>query len=308
MMPEMDGFEVCKRLKQQPETQEIPVIFLTAKAETESVIKGFDLRAVDYVTKPFKVKELLARVHAHLTIVHQRQQLEALNASKDKFLSIIAHDLRSPFSSLRILINMSVEQVAHGNQEHLEQTMQLLNTSADTLHALLENLLTWSRIQRGMMEYYPQTIDIRTIVTRNVELLTANAEQKQISLRNLLAEEFVVFADLNMIDAVVRNLVSNALKFTDAGGSIAVSATHSEHEVSVSVSDTGIGIAEEHISKLFRIDAKYKRLGTAHEKGTGLGLILCKEFVEHHGGKIWVESEAGKGSTFTFSLPRMSKK
>jgi signal transduction histidine kinase len=305
MMPEMDGFEVCKRLKQQPDIRDIPVIFLTAKAEAESVVNGFELGAVDYVTKPFNVKELLARVKAHLTIIQQRRQLEQLNASKDTFLSMIAHDLRSPFSALQHLIHLTAEQITASGHTTLEQTMKLIETSTDNLHALLENLLTWSRIQRGVMEYHPHTMDVHVIVTRNVELLASNAEQKQMSLKNMVAEQLLVSADMDMIDAVVRNLISNALKFTEAGGSIEVRATHDERHVTVSVSDTGIGIAEEHLSKLFRIDAKYKRLGTAREKGTGLGLILCKEFVEQHGGTIRVESEVGKGTTFSFTLPKV---
>jgi signal transduction histidine kinase len=170
----------------------------------------------------------------------------------------------------------------------------------------MDNLLTWSRIPRGMIDYHPQQISIRMVVARNVALLMPNAEQKQITLRNSVQEQTAIYADFNMVDTVVRNLISNALKFTEAGGTVEISATPDNDVVEISVSDTGVGIGKEHISKPFRIDTKYKRLGTAREKGTGLGLILCKEFVEKNGGRIWVESEVGKGSVFRFTLPKKS--
>lgn len=304
LMPGIDGFETCRRLKENDDTKDIPVIFMSAVADTVDKVKGFELGAVDYITKPFQYEEVLARVKAHLTIVHQRRQLQELNASKDKFFSIIAHDLRSPFSVLQVLIELTLEDIADSGQTKLERTMETLKTSTDQLYALVENLLTWARIQRGVMGYHPRRIDVREVVARNVALLTPKAEQKQITLRNMIKEKIVVLVDANMIEAIIRNLLSNALKFTDAGGSVEVSAIFDDHDVTVSVSDTGIGIDEEHILKLFQIDTKYKRPGTAQEKGTGMGLVLCKEFVEQHSGKIWVESEVGKGSTFKFTLPR----
>jgi signal transduction histidine kinase len=155
-----------------------------------------------------------------------------------------------------------------------------------------------------MLEYNPQSIHVKGIVDRNVALFMPNAEQKQITLKISIPEEVIVYADFNMVDTVIRNLVSNALKFTHPGGTVDVSVRQDEKYIEVSVSDTGIGIAREHLSKLFRIETKYKKSGTAREKGTGLGLILCKELVEKNGGTIWVESEVGKGTTFRVTLPR----
>ena len=179
-----------------------------------------------------------------------------------------------------------------------------LRGMSETLYALLDNLLTWSRVQHGVIEYHPQTIDVQKVITRNVAIFTSNAEQKQIILRTAFQDQTTAYADKKMVDTIIRNLLSNALKFTYPGGNIEVSAMQNGSYVTVSVADTGIGIDEKHIPKLFRIDAKYKRIGTANEKGTGLGLILCKEFVEKHGGKIWAESEVGKGTTFTFTLSK----
>ena len=316
LMPVIDGFETCRRLKKHETAKDIPVIFMTALSDTVDKIKGFDMGGVDYITKPFQHEEVQARIQTHLTIRKLQQQLQAqnvllkeqnaqleeLNASKDKFLSIIAHDLRSPFSSLRGLIRFTTENISGYNQEKLEQILELLGESTDNLYALVENLLTWSRIQRGVIEYHPQYIDIREIVARNITLFTSLAQQKQITLRNVIEEDISAYADTNMIDAVIRNLLSNAIKFTHPGGHIEIAATQDETSVEISVSDNGIGIGEKGLQKLFRIDAKYKQLGTARERGTGLGLILCKEFIEKHGGRIWIESEVEKGSTFRFTL------
>ncbi len=318
LMPGMDGFETCRRLKENDKTKDIPVIFMTALSDTENKVKGFKMGAVDYITKPFQQEEVLVRVNAHLTIGKLQQQLEAknalledqvkqlkeLNASKDKFISMISHDLQSPFSSLRGLIQFTAQNIGDYNKSELENIMDLLGSSTDNLYALIENLLTWSRIQRGVLEYCQQRINIQELVTQNIDLYTQNAEDKKITLRNLIEESTLVYADFNMVNAVLRNLISNALKFTNTGGTVEVSAKQDGMYVEVSVSDTGIGIAKEHLPKLFRIDARYKRLGTAREKGTGLGLILCKEFIEKNGGKIWIESEVGQGSTVKFTLPR----
>lgn len=318
LMPKVDGFEVCRRLKANPATKEIPVIFMTALADSTNKVRGFQVGAVDYITKPFQQEEVLARVNTHLTIRRLQQQLEAknaqlevqvkqlqeLNASKDKFISIISHDLQSPFSSLRGLIQFTAENIAGYNKNELENIMDLLGNSTENLYALIDNLLTWSRIQRGVLEHCPQQIDLHDVVQQNISLFTQNAEEKQISFHNLVTEHLVVYADYNMVSAVLRNLISNAIKFTNIGGRIEFSAQPKEAVVEIAVSDNGIGIGNEHLAKLFRIDSRYKRLGTAREKGTGLGLILCKEFVEKNGGKIWIESEPGQGTTVKFTLPQ----
>ncbi len=310
LMPGIDGFETCRRLKKHAATTEIPVIFMTALSETVDKIKGFEVGGVDYITKPFQYEELFARVNAHLTIrqqhryiQEQNERLQELNASKDKFFSIIAHDLRNPFSGFLSFIQLMEESVNNGNKDRLTKIITMLRTSAEHLAALLENLLTWSRFQRGLIEYQPHQIEVEHVVAWNIKLLSQNAGQKQITLKNSVPQETFAYADLNMIDMIIRNLLSNAIKFTQTGGQIDVAARQAATKIEVSVSDTGTGISEEKLPKLFRIDARLQRAGTAGEKGTGLGLILCKEFVERHGGSIRVESEVGQGSCFTVSLP-----
>lgn len=233
-------------------------------------------------------------------------QLRELNASKDTFFSIIAHDLRGPLSSLHELTQHIEENLDTYGMEDLKELIVLQKTSAEVLYNLLENLLTWSRVQRGVIAYQPQPINICWFVARNVELLALPAQKKQITLKNLVKKEIFVYADFNMVDTVVRNLVANAIKFTHPGGSVTISAEQKEPFVEIAVADTGIGIEQEHLPDLFRIDVRYRRMGTALEEGTGLGLILCKEFIEKHGCEIRVESQVDKGTTFHFTLPTVT--
>ncbi len=318
MMPGIDGFETCRRLKQRELTQNIPVIFMTAFSDTVDKLKGFEVGGVDYITKPFQHEEILARVNAHLTIRQLQQQLqkqnasleehyeqlEALNTSKDMFFSIISHDLKSPFSSLFDLLQLTEENFETYSPQKMKEMLSLMRKSAQNFGRLLDNLLTWSRIQRSVIEYCPQEIDIRELVARSITFFTPRAEQKQITLKSLISEKTPVYADYNMIDTVIRNLISNSLKFTNTGGKIEISITLNERFTEVKVSDTGIGIEKENAANLFRLDKRYKRLGTAQEKGTGLGLILCHDLVKLNGGCIWVKSEVDKGSSFTFLLPK----
>lgn len=324
MMPGMDGYEVCKRLKQMSQTRDIPVIFLTAKTETDSVVQGFKLGAVDYVTKPFHKEELLARITTHLALLDQQRlldkyatlleeknlelsrknaQLEELNASKDKFFSIIAHDLKNPMSSFLAFANL-LENIEQSNLQEVPTLAHQFRTSAENLFALLENLLTWSRLQRGMLDRFPQSAPFDLLLTRSISPLEPTLEQKQITLTHAVPTGLSVYTDINMLVTVLRNLIANAIKFTPAGGRIEVQAEPAGDMLRIAVADTGIGIPADKLDELFRIEAKMQRAGTAGEKGTGLGLILCKEFIEKNGGAIWVESQVGQGSTFFFTAPQ----
>lgn len=311
MMPEMDGYEVCERLKKNPGTKDIPVIFLTAKTDTESVLKGFELGAVDYVTKPFNAAELLARVKTHLELKwakedlrNSRDQLQELNATKDKFFSIIAHDLRNPFNALISGSEMLVHYFEELEQEQIKEFIGEINMASKQAFNLLGNLLEWARSQTGRILYSPEKIKIDEIVQENMDLLEQNAKEKNIHLANEVEAETFAYADKDMITTVVRNIMANALKYTSNGGEVTIASKDAGDYREIWISDTGIGIEEEDMDKLFRIDTKHSTLGTADERGTGLGLILCKEFVEGNHGKIWVESKVGKGSHFKFTLPK----
>lgn len=303
MMPEMDGFEVCDKLRAKPVSRDIPIMFLTAKNDVDSTLEGFKHGAVDYITKPFNGTELLARVETHLALRDSRNELAKLNASKDKFFSIIAHDLKNPigtFSNVSTLLNDEYDELS---EEDKREFIKMLKDSSKNISELLENLLQWSRAQTGRINYEPLPIELHRIVHTNMDLMRMSADKKQIALNNNIDKNFLITADHNMITTVLRNLISNAIKFTEKNGEVNVDAQKNDGHVSIYVKDTGVGISDEDKRKLFKIDKSISSVGTNDETGTGLGLILCKEFVEMHGGEIGVESELGEGSVFHFTIP-----
>ena len=250
-------------------------------------------------------EELLA---AHNELKEKNEQLRELNASKDKFFSIISHDMKNPFTILLGFSELLALNIDRYDEDRVKSLVKRIYSAAQKLYALLENLLTWAKIQRGMMECSPACINLRTIIQENIDLFTPQAEKKQITLFNDIQEDASAYADVSMVKTILRNLISNGLKFTSSDGSVRISSTeHDEHFIELSVSDTGIGISEDILSQLLRIDTQYTRVGTAGEEGTGLGLILCKELVEQNRGEIWVESKVGKGTTFRFTLPKTAE-
>lgn len=235
------------------------------------------------------------------------EELKSLNASKDKFFSIIAHDLKSPLSGLLGFTEILVEEYDELVEDEKKEFIGHSHQAARNLNALLENLLEWSRIQIGSIAIEPENHSIELIIDDIMNLFVQNATNKKLRLEKNLSPDLIVFADVNSVRTILRNLVSNGIKFTKENGSVAISAYQKDNFVQVSVQDSGVGIGQENIDKLFRIDKNYTTQGTNKERGTGLGLILCKELVEKNGGKIWVESEFGKGTKFNFTLPAAKK-
>ncbi len=311
MMPEMDGYEVCERLKKDPKTKDVPVIFLTAKTTEDSLKKGFESGGVDFISKPFKTAELIARVNTHIQLKTVREilsktniRLQEANFSKDKLLSIIAHDLRNPFSVLITFSKLLLDSYDDFKKDDVINYLKTFYQTSKQGYNLLDNLLKWSKSQTGTMEVEGEVIDFKDIVEENITLLNSQAKSKDIELVNNVPEEVFAFADLNMILTVVRNLLSNAIKFTNKGGKVEVSGSNYDKYVEISVKDNGIGISEEDLEKIFRIDIKYSTAGTANERGSGLGLVLCKEFIEKNLGTLKANSKPDEGSEFIFILPR----
>jgi len=232
----------------------------------------------------------------------KNRELHELNVTKNKFFSIISHDLRNPFNAIIGFSNILVEQVQEKNYEGIGEYARIVQGSSQRAMDLLTNLLEWSRSQTGRMEFAPDNIEIVGLINEVTELANDAAQHKLITISKVLPHSATVFADKAMIGTVLRNLISNAIKFTNSGGTIVISAEQKPDELLVTVSDNGVGIKNDTIEKLFRIDENNSTAGTQNEEGTGLGLILCKEFVEKHGGTIWVESEIGKGSKFSFTI------
>jgi signal transduction histidine kinase/ligand-binding sensor domain-containing protein len=230
-------------------------------------------------------------------------ELNELNASKDKFFSIIAHDLKNPFNIIIGFSEMMKESVKLNDSATFYEYAVMINTSANQTLRLLENLLEWANSQRGKLSFIPVPINLKELITEEFVMIEEMAIGKNIELKSLVDDSLTIVADTNMIRTILRNLITNAVKFTHKGGQVMVNAVTYNNQLEVAVSDTGIGMSGETMAKLFRIDGNLSTRGTENEKGTGLGLFLCKEFVEKHNGKIWVESEEGKGSTFKFLLP-----
>jgi len=248
-------------------------------------------------------KQVKARKIADKTIIQRNNELTKINLDKDRFISILGHDLRNPFNNILGLSEILTDEIESLDKNQIQDITKNINKSAKITNKLLEDILLWSRSQQGKVQYKPQILSFADISMDAIEVLRPVAETKNIRIINNVKGEVNVFADIDMLRTVLRNLVSNAIKFTNKGGEIIINADQGESDVEISVSDNGIGIPPESLSKLFDISEILTTQGTESEKGTGLGLLMCKDFVEKHGGKIWVESEVGKGSEFKFTLP-----
>jgi PAS domain S-box-containing protein len=233
----------------------------------------------------------------------KNEQLSILNATKDKFFSIIAHDLRNPFNVVTGFTDILLKRFDKLPPEKIKKYHEIINVSSKSGNYLLENLLQWSRSQTGSIAYFPSKTDLLAVTEETLALLEGDAERKSISIQQLIDPNIIVFADENMVRTIFRNLISNAIKFSNEKGIITINFAILGQMVEITVADTGVGIPPDSLKLLFRVDTTITTKGTAKETGTGLGLILCREFVEKHNGKIWVESEVGKGSAFKFTLP-----
>ncbi len=316
MMPGMDGYEVCEILKKNPNTSHIPIIFLTAKTEAEDVVHAFELGGADYLTKPFNAMELLSRVQTHVRLKRSLEAFEVANKqlressnTKDKMFSIISHDLLGPLGNIKESLELIVNKEVEMDKQAMEKFIKATWNAVGNAFNLLENLLYWARNQRGKMVYNPKTLDLNQIVTETHSLLEGVAKNKNITLINNLSGENRVYGDKNAIKTILRNLVSNAIKFTQPQGSVSICLNDSDPLfMQLAVCDNGVGMDEQSANSLFSANRKNSpKWGTNGEKGVGLGLIISKEFVEKHGGKIWLESAEGKGSTFYFTLPKYAK-
>lgn len=266
-----------------------------SESDVESVVKLADL-AWDIAERKMITDELeKSKIH-----------LSELNSTKDKFFSIIAHDLKSPFNSIIGFSDLLKEDADSLDVTDIKYYASIINNAANQTLLLLENLLNWARMQQGRMEFTLKNLLLHEIASEVIDFLTEVSRQKSITITNTIPERLVVQADENMIKTTIRNLLSNAIKFTKSGGQVEIITKSRENEIQVTVTDTGIGISPENTPKLFNIGSSFTTRGTGNEKGTGLGLVLCKEFIEKHGGRIWVESEVGKGSRFYFTLPAIA--
>lgn len=313
MMPGMDGFEVAERLKSEEFRCEIPIIFLTALDDTQSIVNGFKLGVGDFISKPFRKEELMVRIKHQLSLVAARRIIEEKNeelrktiAGRDKMYSVIAHDLRSPMASMKMLLNtimMSVEK--DKIDPDIFDMLEMSNKTSEEVFSLLDNLLKWTKSQLGKLTVIPQKLDISGLADGVVEVMNSVAEVKHIKLIRTDHESFFVYVDIEMIKSILRNLISNAVKFSNPDSEIKVGIKAEDGKVIVSVTDSGKGIKKEDQHKLLKDSTHFTTYGTNSKEGSGLGLLLCRDFARKNGGELWFESEENLGSVFSFSLPQL---
>ena len=311
MMPEMNGFEVAQILKQKTETSEIPIIFLTALNGTTDVVKGFQVGGNDFISKPFNKEELVIRITHQISLVAakriilaQTEELQKTIIGRDKLYSVIAHDLRSPVGSIKMVLNMLILNLPSSKiGEEMYELLTMANQTTEDVFSLLDNLLKWTKSQIGRMKVVYQDFDIVEVAQGVIEIFSMVAAAKKISIKLETPEKLIVHGDIDMVKTVVRNLLSNAIKFSNQKSEILVVVTDKEEFSVLSVKDYGCGIDSEGQKKLLHTDTHFSTFGTNNEEGSGLGLLLCKDFAQKNSGDLWFESEKGKGSTFSFSIP-----
>lgn len=240
-------------------------------------------------------------------VIEKTQELQKLNATKDKFFSIIAHDLRSPFNTILGFSKILKENAKDYTLEEIEGIFKSINTVSQQTYELLENLLQWSMAQRNQIAFNPEKFNLNEFAQNNMRDLESFAKSKEIELFYNIPNSISVFADANMLKTILRNLISNSIKFTKKNGSVYIESSENGDFTKIFVIDTGIGMNKSKINELFRIEKQNSTYGTNNEKGSGLGLIICKEFIEKHGGEISIDSEEGKGSSFVFTIPKKAK-
>jgi len=311
MMDEMSGLEVCAKLKSQEQTRDIPVLFLTGATETQDIAKGFEVGGVDYIAKPVNFVELLSRLRTHLELKsakdqlrRQNRELKDLNAAKNRFFSVVAHDLKGPFAIFLNLTSMLSLYSSSDNMEKFVEFSQKVDEAANRIYSLLQNLLEWSRCQMNQVEVKLQSIDLQVVVIENIEYLESQIQSKELVVNNCVFLPTRVWADPHMIGAVVRNILSNAIKFTPRCKTITLDVKQENNFHILEVRDEGVGIEKSNLENIFTMDKAISTNGTEDEKGTGLGLLLCKEFLNQCGGDITIESELDVGTSFFIKLPR----
>lgn len=311
MMPDMSGFEVAQHLKSNPNTADIPIIFLTALNSTADIVKGFQVGANDFISRPFNKEELIIRVTHQISLVAAKrlilsktEELQRTIAGRDKLYSVIAHDLRSPMGSIKMVLNMLILNLPSEKiGAEMYELLTMANQTTEDVFSLLDSLLKWTKSQIGKLNVVYQDVDLVEVTDGVIEIFSMVASLKKIRIREMKPEKMMVNADIDMLKTVVRNLLSNAIKFSKENSEVLVKMEEVDGMAVVSVQDYGCGISEEGQKKLLHTDTHFSTFGTNNEEGSGLGLLLCKDFVVKNGGKLWFTSKEGEGSIFSFSIP-----
>lgn len=311
MMPGIDGYEVCQRIQSNPLTKNIPIIFLTAKTEYSDIVKGFECGGVDYITKPFNMEELSARVSTHIQlkkakeeIENKNRELEIAHKKKDKVFSIVSYNLKDNLSELVHLLDF-IAYDKNSTQDKLEILKTSLGDASHNTKDLLENLILWSKIHMKSIHFCTSEVLFSDIISGVQHYATPRCKAKSISLEFQCHHKQPLNADKTLLLVILQNLLSNAIKFSSVGGTIYISMQKASEDgfALISVKDQGTGMDETRKKNLFQLEVNNSQHTSNPDVGSGLGLILCKEFIKKHGGQIYLESNSGKGSNFYFTIP-----
>lgn len=315
MMPGMDGFELARLLRQKEGYEDIPIIFLTAKAETEDIVKGFESGGNDYVTKPFNASELRARIKNHLDLKYAKDQIEAqakelktLNSFQNRLFSVISHDVRTPLATINILLQNLKTDTSVLLPDKIMNHLNLMDALTSETYQMLNNMFQWARYQIHNPKVTKVDYDISEQIVKTIRLYETMANHKKINIIYTDTRKTYVYADENMVQIVLRNLINNAFKYSQPGSAITINSKTNEDVVTISVADQGIGMDSQELQNAFSEMEFHSAPGTQGEKGTGLGLKICAYFINLNDGKISASSKKGDGSTFQFSLPVKNNK
>lgn len=315
MMPGgMDGFELCRHIKADDDTGDIPVIFVTALSETETIVRGFEVGGVDFITKPFRAREVMARVRTHLTLQQQKDEIrrlreqdrryyEKLSQIKDDVMHMTSHDLKNPLNNVKSAVAL-LRRYGRVDDDTGAYYLDVIEESTRQMHGLIDGILDLAKLETGQSLQH-EAIHLRPLLESILSVFDFQAHEQDIELRyQPPPDDLTIYADAERLEQAIQNLLSNALKYTDPGGSVSLAAETGGNHVLLSVQDSGIGVPKEDIPHLFD---KFYRVnadgGKSDAEGTGLGLAIVKSIVEQHGGQVWVESEVGQGTRFNIQLP-----
>jgi len=311
VMPDINGFDVCRILKEEEDFKDVPVLFITAADEIEFIIKGFEAGGVDYITKPFRIEEIMLRIKTHFQYKLTRDQLFEttvtllkLNKVKDRLFTIIGHDLHNPIGNIKMVLEFMSKGIIDPNKgDQYKKTVNELLRSTDEVFSLLENLTVWTTSETGKLANIPENIKLKEAVVSIVNLYQAGLTSKNVELEIDIHPDHVVFADNSMVKTVIRNLFSNALKFAPEESTITFKSWIEGQKVFVCVEDKGKGMTQSEIDQVLDANIYYSGEGKQSHNGSGLGLKLCKEFISKSQGEIWIESNPGEGTQILFTLP-----
>jgi len=306
MMPETDGFELCRRLKKQEFTSNIPVVFLTARDDPKSIDTGFMVGAVDYIVKPFIKSEVLTRVKNHLQLADSREELLAMNRSREKLISFLSHDLRSPLSGIEQTLETLISGYIEQTSEVFWSNLNILKNRVVETRNMLDDMLEWGKFQDDAYSLFPESHNIRTLLDQCIQIHQKSSEKKNISIHNKIPAELEHVVDRVVFTTIFRNLISNAINHTQGHGSIQLSAERKNLSLSISIMDNGVGMPEDILHKIFVQGERYTSNGTDGEQGFGLGLVFVRDLIRICEGTVSAESTPGEGTEIIVTLPALN--